>query len=295
MKKFAIWLILLFGVLGNQLSASNYEIINQLTLPADKSHSGSLISWGGTIKIHGNLKGSVILIGGRLEVNGRVDEDVICVGTYIEINKTALVKGDLLVIGGKLNRHPQSIVGGEFFNSKFDLKKIETTLMPLLSDSNTLEFFMAVKIILWLIISLVVFAVVPKKVIDAESIIGKHALKVGAIGIFSLITFLFFMVMFIIMSFFIIGLPLLLGLVLFYFAVYLFGRTVMFYFIGDFLSKRFKFKQVSSALFIVIGAIVYAVLKLIPVLGTVILIIVNILEVGIGISFMFRKRFHLEH
>jgi hypothetical protein len=269
-------------------------MIENLTVEADQSYAGSVISWRGDVDIRGGFKGSIILVGGRLRLDGQVEEDVISLGADIEIGQAAVVKGDLLVIGGTLDRSPASTVNGEFFYLKFDLKKIETTLMPVLSEPQAFEFLMAVKIIMWLIIALIVFAVVPGRIVGAGEIFAAYPLKIGITGILSLITLIFLLFMFIIMSFFIIGIPLLFILVIFYFIIYLFGRTVMFYFIGLKLASLFKMNRTAPALFIVFGALAYAVLKFIPILGPFALIILNIFEVGIGVGFIFRKKLKLE-
>jgi hypothetical protein len=284
------------GTVSSTNKDSSYKMLKNLSVPADQSHAGSVISWGGTLDIDGTLKGSIILFGGRLRLDGQVEEDVIAVAAAVEIGEKAIIKRDLYVISGTLNQHPKSTVKGEYFNLKFDLKKIETTLIPILSGSQTIGFLKAVKIILWLVITLIVFAVIPGKVIKAREIFDKHKMKTFAIGVLSLITILFLFFMFIILSFFIIGLPLLFALVLLYFAVCLFGRTVMFYFIGITFSQRLRRKRITitPALFIVMGAVFYALLKFIPVLGPVLLILMSIFEVGIGVGFLLKKKLRLD-
>jgi hypothetical protein len=294
MKRIVTFVVGLLVISGVLFSDSNYKMLKNLSVPADQSYAGSVISWGGTLDIDGNLKGSIILIGGCLELDGQVEEDVICVAATIDIRQTAFIKGDLYVIGGSLNRHPKSTVKGEYFNVKFDLKKIESTLIPILSGSQTIGFIKTIKIILWFIIALIVFAVVPGKIIEAKEIFDKHITKTLAIGILSLITFLFLLFMFIILSFVIIGLPFLFALVLLYFVVCLFGRTVMFYFIGTTVSRRLHLKRITPALFIVMGTVFYALLKFLPVLGPVLLIIMSIFEVGIGVGFLLKKKLRLE-
>ena len=75
--------------------------------------------------------------------------------------------------------------------NKFNLKKIESTLIPIFSDSQTIAFFKAIKILFWLIVTLIVLAVVPRKIYRAEEMFEKHMLKIAATGIISLFTFAF--------------------------------------------------------------------------------------------------------
>jgi hypothetical protein len=289
-------LIFMLTAVGSGISAfaANFKMIKNLSIPAGESYPASIMSWGGTLHIDGNLKGSIILLGGQLELDGVVEEDVICVSSKIRIGRQTLIKGALFVIGGKLNRHPQSTVKGEYLNFKVDLKKIESTLIPILSDSRSVAFFKVLKIIFWLIITLLVFAVVPKQVNHAEEIFHAHILKMGLLGILSDFTFIFLLFAFIVMSFIIIGIPLLFLLIIFYFAIYIFGRTVLFYFIGLRFSHLLKLRDLTPALFIVMGAAFYAILKFIPFVGPLILILMNILEVGISIGFLLRKKLKID-
>lgn len=280
---------------GSFCFGSNFKMVKHLSVPMEGSYPDSVMSWGGNVDIDGTLKGSIILFGGRLELDGVVEEDVICVSSNIRIGEKALIKGDLFVIGGKLDRHPKSTVNGEYFHFKFDLKKIESALIPLFSDSKSVTFFKVMKIILWFIITLLVFAVVPKKINHAREIFETNILKVGALGVLSFLTFIFLLIAFFIMSLIIIGIPLLLLLVLLYFVIYIFGRTVIFYFIGIKLSKLLKLKNAPPALFIVLGVVVYSILKFIPFVGPLILILMNLFEVGISIAFFLRKKLKLPH
>ena len=301
MKKLIITAAAVFVISSFLFSNSDYKMVKDLSVKAGESYPNSILSWGGALEISGNVKGSVILIGGSLKLDGRVEEDIICVSTAIAVGDNALIKGDFFVISGKIKSHEgapgtekglKSMVEGEYLN--FNFKKIENTLIPILSDTRTIAFLRVVIIFFWFIIALIVFAVVPRKINSAEEIFEKHMLKLGAVGILSLVTFIFSFFIFIILCFVIIGIPLLFLLVLLYFVSFIFGRTVMFYFIGIKLSQRLNIKNVTPAVFIMIGAIIYAALKFLPVVGPVLLILMNIFEIGIGVSFFFRKKFKLD-
>jgi hypothetical protein len=229
-------------------------------------------------------------VGGSLTLDGVVAEDVICVASRVTIGKNAVIKRDLFIIGGALEKDPGAKVEGEYFYFKFDLKRIENTIIPILSDSRTISFFKAVNIILWFIIALIVFAVVPQRIDRAEEIFEAHRLKIGVIGLLALFCFIFLLFISIILSFVIIGIPLFIALILFCFITYVFGRTVMFYFIGIKLTHLVKLKTIPPAVFILAGVIFYALLKFLPILGPVLLVVLNIFEFGIGVGYFFRKR-----
>ena len=293
MKK---WLAVVFVFLleVTLLGGSDFKFEKELTVLENVVYESSMISIGGKIDIRGNVGQSVIMIGGRLSITGEVKEDVICFGTDVKIGKDALINGDLLVIGGELNRDSLSSVKGEFFYFRFDLKKIESTLIPIISDTRTITFLRILKIIFWMILALIVYAVLPEKIDRAGEIFDKNLLKTGLFGLLGIFSFMFFLIVFIILTFLIIGIPLLFLLVLAYFMVLILGRTVMFFYIGSKISSVLGLKKIWPAVFIIIGVGVYTLLKFLPYAGPALLTIMNIFEIGIGISFIFRKRLKLK-
>jgi hypothetical protein len=288
--KFLFLFIQMVMVSGFLFSLSDYKMEKDLTVPENTVYPHNIVSLKGSLDIKGSMKESIFLVGGQLTLDGVVEKDVICIASQVKIGKNALIKRDFFIIGGTLERDTGARVEGEFVYFKFDLQKIENTIIPILSDSRTISLIKTVKIILWFIIALILFAVVPQKINSAEEIFDKHRLKIGAIGFLSLFFFIFLLFIFIILSFVIIGIPLLIISILFYFVTFTFGRTVMFYYIGLKLSHFIKFRNITPAIFIMIGAIIYALLKFLPVLGSIVLIVLNIFELGIGVSYFLRKK-----
>lgn len=291
-------IVIVFVVLmisgGLLFPASDFKMQKDITVPAGETFPHSVVSLKGKLDINGVVSESVILVGGRLSLEGVVEEDVICFGSDVTIGKNAHIKRDLFVIGGTLEKDTGATVDGEYFHFKFDLKKLENSLIPILADTRTFSLFKAIRIIVWFIIALIVFAVFPRKINSAEEMFHLHRLKIGTVGLLSLFSFIFLAFIAIILSFVIIGIPLFIILVLLYFITYVFGRTVMFYYIGIKLAHVAKLKNIAPAFFILVGVIFYALLKFLPLVGPVLLIVLNIFELGIGVSFFLRKRLKFE-
>lgn len=291
MNKFILgFVILTLATSGILFPLSDFKIEKDINLARDGEYRGSIVSIKGKLNIDGTVTESILIMGGQVTLDGVVEEDVICVASTVKINKNAVIKRDLFVIGGQLEKDPAAKVEGEFFNFKLDLKRIENNLIPILSDSSTLSFFKAVKIIIWFIITLIVFAVIPRRIHAADEIFDNHHIKIGVIGLVGLFTFIFLLFIAILLSFVFIGIPILIVLLLLYLATFVFGRTVMYYHIGTKLTRLFKIKHIAPAFFILGGALIYAILKFIPVVGAVLLILINIFELGIGVSYFLRKR-----
>jgi hypothetical protein len=295
MKRLILLLIIeILVVTGMLYPGSDFKMEKDLALAANETFDHSIVSFKGTLDIKGNVKESVLLIGGKLTLDGIVGEDIICIGSRVTVGKHAVIKRDFFVIGGSLEKDHEAKVEGEFFYFKFDLKRIENTIIPILSDSRTFTLFKAVNIIFWFIIALIVFAIVPRKINYAEEIFNHHRLRIGIIGLLALFSFIFLLFIAIILSFVIIGIPLFIALILTCLITYIFGRTVVFYFIGIKLTQLMKVKNIPPAAFILVGAIIYALLKFLPILGPVLLVILNIFEFGIGVSYFFRKKLEFD-
>ncbi|MCP4215993.1 MAG: hypothetical protein GY765_15170 [bacterium] len=281
------------------LSASDFKMEKDLTIPAGEIYPQSIICFQGKITVQGAVKSSVLMIGGELVLDGEVGEDVICMGTTVTIGKNAHIIRDLYVIGGTLKKDEGVKIGGEYFYFKFDMEKIENTLLPFLGDSSTITFFKAVKTILWFIIALVVFALFPDKISRAEEIFDTHRMRICTIGLMSVFSFIFLMFCSILLSLIYIGIPLMIMLILLYFVIYVFGRIAMFYFIGRKFAGLIKKRNIASAVLIMMGILVYAVvyagISFIPIVGSVVVVLLNIIELGIGIGYFMRKRLKLEN
>ena len=293
MKKYIV-LILILLLTISLFSKSDFKMKKNLTVEKDIRFSENVVSLGGKINVMGVVEQSIFMIGGSLDIEGQVNQDVICFATNVKIGKNALIKGELLVIGGNLDRDVRSRVNGEFFYFRFDLKKIESTLIPIISDSKTITFLRIIKIVFWFILTLLVLAIIPQKIILANGLFEKNIFKMGMIGMLSMFSFLFLLIIFIVLIFLIIGIPLLLLLIMVYFCVLILGRTVMFYFIGSRISQTLHLGDISASFLLLIGVLIYTVLKFLPVFGPILLVVMSVFELGIGISFLLRNRLNLK-
>lgn len=263
-----------------------------LVIENGQTYPKSVTSLGGKIEVRGDVEESVYLIGGRLIISGQVGQDVICLGSHVEIRDGAIIQKDLIIIGGSLIRAEKSKIGGEFFYIRTgdDLKKFTQSLLPFLPGGADISFFRIIKVFFWLIVSLVMLAVFPVKIAEASRLLEERWRKVGAIGIVSLLLFILFLLAFIILSWILIGIPLLLILIAGYFAVLAFGRTVAFYYMGSKISAIWNRRSINPTFFVLIGVLIYGIFKFIPVAGVLFLIFLDVFVIGIGVGFFLRKK-----
>ena len=260
-------------------------------------------SLGGHITLEGKISGSIFLIGGSLRIHGDVSEDVVCINSEVIVSSTATIQRDLIVIGGRLQKDAASKICGEFIyvRTKEDLKKILASFVPFFSETGSVMSFLKItKIILWLIVTLIILALIPAKVQEAVRLLEKAPLKIGMIGVLSFLGFILALIIFLILSLLIIGIPFLLLLIALYLLIIVFGRTVVFYLIGEKILSAFKARSGRfppsppvggpKGLFIVAGVHLYALLKFQPFLGFAFILVMDVFVLGVGVGYFLRKK-----
>lgn len=283
-----LFLVLLLGTLALGLWAAPKAI----DIPVNTIYSKSVTSLGGKVDVSGTVEESVVMFGGTLTISGQVNEDVICLWSDVTLSDGAVVKKDLMVIGGTLKKSENCKVYGTSIHlrTREDMKSIAYSMMPFIAGSGGASLLKVIKIVVWFALTLVVFALFPRRVREAQELLERRFRRVGVVGLLSLLFFVLGVLISIILSFFLVGIPLFFLLILGYFVLLVFGRTVIFSFIGHRLAAWLHLKQISPATYILLGVVVYSILKFIPVVGTILLLAIDIVVMGIGVSYFLRRR-----
>lgn len=262
-----------------------------ILVPAGAIHAANINAFNSFLDIAGKVDAAVFLVGGRLRLSGQISGDVICLGSQVDIQSGAEIGRDLIVIGGRVNKDPGCKINGDFYyiRTREDLKKITRTLLPFLPVSGGLNFFKISKIFFWFILALLTLAVLPLPVSRAADMLQKSPLRYGAFGLLAVLVFILALFISIILCLVLIGIPLLFALMALYFLTLIFGRTVVFYFIGARIASFLKLKN-NAIFFVIMGTAVYALLKVLPWFGAPLLIIMDIFAIGISIGFILGRR-----
>lgn len=78
--------------------------------------TGDAASFGGPVKIAGNIEGDLASFGGPVTVDGRVGGELASFGGPVNLLATAVVDGDVSVMGAQVERADSAQVGGEINN-----------------------------------------------------------------------------------------------------------------------------------------------------------------------------------
>jgi hypothetical protein len=287
MKKASLLVLLLAAAALLTADSARREI----TVAAGETRTSAINGFNARLLIGGKLDESVFLRGGSQRLDGEVSGDVICIAADVEIGEKAVIGKDLIVIGGHLRKAETSRVVGTLYNIRTsqDLKKIAASVLPFLPDAGGLGFFKVIKIFFWLILCLLALAIVPAALVQAAAMLGQSPLRQLGRGLLTLLGFLLLLLCSLLLSFVLIGIPLLIALMAAYFLLLIFGRATVLYFIGERLAGVLKL-QANATLFIFLGAAVYALLKFTPLAGVWLLLILDLFSLGVGASYILRRR-----
>jgi hypothetical protein len=262
-----------------------------IAVTAGSTRPGSINAFNSDLIIDGKVEDGIFLVGGSLRLSGAVNGDVICLGARVDIREGAVIGRDLIIIGGRLAKDPGCKINGEFYHvrTREDLKKISHTLLPFLPESGGMTFFKVSKVFLWFILVMLALLLLPQQISRAADMLKESPLRHGAVGLLAVLAFILLLLAFIILSLVLIGIPLLVLLIAAYFLTLVFGRAVVFFTIGGAVASGLRIKG-SPVLFVVLGTMVYALLKFVPWIGAPLLVIMDVVAIGIGVGFFLKRR-----
>lgn len=262
------------------------EAKKDIIIEKDEIYGKDIISFGTEVTIHGTAKKSVIVIGGSINVYGTVNEDVVGIGSKVSVLKGARINGDLLVIGGRLRKDRETCIEGDMFYFKPG-RNFPTFLKSAIKGafsfpSRPHEILLKVITLLsWFLIVLIFNFIFPKNVSEASALINKNIGKGLLVGLLSLLIIIIFLGFFGFLSLFLIGIPfLILGLLGLFIGV-LFGRTVVFHWLGSNLLKLFKRNEFSNTVAVLSGFVLFFIVSFIPFLSLLMRVFVDICGIGI--------------
>ena len=287
MKKTHFLLFFLIAA-GLFLSAADGK---EIKVAAGEIRTAAINAFNASLRVQGKIDESIFLVGGTLILDGEVSGDVICIASKVTIGPRAVIGLDLIVIGGDLEKSQHARIGGQLYHvrTQKDLKKIASSMLPFLPESGGLTFFKISKIFFWLILTLLTLLILPAAIGRAAVMLGETPLRHLLLGLITLLVLALLLLSFLLMSIVLIGIPLLIILIAAYFLLLIFGRAVIFYFIGARIAAAIKLK-VGAPIFIVLGIAIYTLLKFLPFPAALLLIVMDIFAIGSGVSFILRRR-----
>lgn len=291
-NKIILTLIILFLVSGFSPLHSQGFVLKKNIIVNEDEILDNVISFGGEILIKGKVRESAVAFGGSIVVEGEVGDVVLGFGSDITLKSTAVVKGDVVSLGGFLEKEPGSLVEGDsvYFKTSEDLATLLKEGFKGIFTISLIPLFLiltAIKLFIWFILAVSLVAICPRQISFASSQIRKSFWPVFGIGFLSILIFTALLILSAILSLILIGIPIFLTLLLIGVLFKIFGRVILFHFFGESLSKALGGKNPSPMSSVVIGFLVVSFLGLIPIVGALFNFVLSILGWGVIIRTKF--------
>ena len=244
----AVLAVVLLGAVAPLAARQSITAKEDIFVAAGETQD-NIIAFGGNIIIEGRVRESVIVFGGSILVSGEVGEAVVGIGSHITLKPASVVKGDVVSLGGVLDKEPGCTIGGDtvyFKASEISDRLFKDGLMKGVFAFPLFPLFLVIKLIgifLWLIAA--------------------------------------------VLSFILIGIPLAIALGAAGFIVKVFGRIVVFYFFGESLLKSLKSKDPSMIGAVLTGLLVVSFVSFIPFVGFLFTFILSVIGWGVTLRTRF--------
>lgn len=275
--------IILIAFLGYiPLQGQSFVVQKDIYVAEDEVQE-NVIAFGGNILIKGKVKENVVAFGGSITVEGEVGEVVLGFASQITLKSTAVIKGDVVALGGALDKEPGTTVKGDTVYFKMESFKDALGFLSGLSFASFIPLLIITKLItvfIWLILALALAAIFPRQLSFASSQIRRSFWPIFGTGFLAIIIFTGLVIFSVLLSLVLIGIPILLALILVGIIIKIFARVTMFYFFGESLSRAFGSKQPSILLALILGLILVEFIGFIPILGLLFSFILSIIGWG---------------
>ena len=266
---------------------------------------GDVSVLSGPVVVRGTVKGNIYVLSGDVFVLGTVKGDVSCVSGSVYV--LGRVDGAVKIVSGKLFK--SGCVGGETNVVTDGLSSGTSTTYSRtwnysgsprhfeIGDASMLYFLslygMAWRFcfgMLWLAVAILFAALAPNLLEHGQTLVTSDTAKSLAVGFVWKLIFWVLAIIFFLASFLLIGLPLLALLLAAQWALVVVGYSILFLWVGRRVLGRIMPGRTYYYRSIFIGGLLFAVFRLIPVIGTVGWWLTGIFAGGIAVRYLFATR-----
>jgi len=291
-NKACLSLILIFLLLGFVPLKGQGFVLKKDIYVAEDEVLDNVMTFGGDILVKGKINENVIAFGGTITIEGEVGEVVLGFGSEVTLKSSAIIKGDVVVLGGELHRESGVVIRGDtvYFNASEDVTEFLKEGLGGVIGISLIPFLLIIKLItlfIWFILAVIFAAVFPRQICLASAQIRKSFWPIIGTGLLSLIIFSGLVILSAFLCFVIIGIPILISLITIGIIIKIFGRVILFHFFGDSLARAFGSKQPSILLSVSLGFLLVGLISIIPILGSLFSFVLSIIGWGVVIRTRF--------
>lgn len=234
-------------------------------LPAGGATANDRVRIGGDLVVEkGMAFKDAVAVGGNVTVNGVVNKSAVAVGGSVFLGPDAVVRKDVVCIGGVIEKHEGSRIGGSIVEMSIPGLK---AVLPFLYEETPVGWLVVFEIITFaglLALALLIVAVIPGPVGLISENVRQNLLKVtfsGILGVLVIVPLAIFLMITVI------GIPLVALEVLLVGGALLVGYIAMAQFVGDRLAAAIKRPGLNILWVTVLGLILLWAIGWVPFLG----------------------------
>jgi len=248
-----------------------------------------LIRWGEDVDLlKDQIAEEIIVIGGDALIGGEVRKNVVVIGGDIILKSTSVVGGDVVSVGGSIEREEGAQIKGE----EISLSVIRLEFLKSLSKiSIDMKGSWGWLRLIWLlgvaIIAVILILALPRPVEDTLQALNRDPLRAFLVG---LIAFVALIPLTILLLLSLVGIPLIPLLFLIIFGLSIFGIASVGLLIGRRIRIAFNIERLSSVGEVLIGLALIYFLQIIPLIGWIVYFLISLLGVGGIITIILERR-----
>lgn len=267
MKKTLALMLLLFAVLVPAQALAygpgdDIVMFGQDVFVGPDEMAGDVVIFGGTADIQGSTTSDVVVIGGSATVTGKVGGDLIVVGGSSRLLDSAEIMGDVITVGGRIDRQGNPIIHGSTKSGPWHWSGWyrDINFIPFRPRYNDGGLWSVAWIVFlgWLIYSLL-----PKHVSTTAEALQADPAKAT---VFGLLGYIAFVPLVIVLAITLVGIPLIPVLALALIAARVLGQVALGVLAGKWLSPKLNL-QTTPVTSLLLGLVALGLLTIIPVVG----------------------------
>ncbi|MBU0758349.1 MAG: polymer-forming cytoskeletal protein [Nanoarchaeota archaeon] len=229
---------------------------------------GDVIVMGGSVIINGYVSGGIFALAGEVTINGIVEGDVEVNAEKLRLGKDALIKGDLKYTSRVEPDLTGSKVGGRIIKGVAVQRSRTRPSRPLTDAAGKIANVLSL-----MLVSVVLVLLFPSLFDKGVKNIREKALESLLLGLLVLVIVPFAALL---IGITIIGIPIALILILLYIIAIYLSKIFFALFLGDAMLKGNRGQVIS----VILGAVLYAALGLIPYIGGLVRLLALLLGLG---------------
>ncbi len=249
---------------------------------------------GGDVKVDGDVDRDVVVIGGSAEVNGAVNGCLVVVLGSLKMGPDAQVQRDAVVIGGPFEQDDTATIGGErvFVGLNHALPNfgwlkqwLSRGLMLARPLPPGLMWVWGVAVV-FLMIYLLLALLFPRPL--QASVISLQERPIGSFFT-GVLVLLLFVPLVIFLAITIVGIPVIFFLICATVFAFLFGKAAVYSYAGQQVTRQWKPDGAKLMLVLLIGAVLFYLIYMVPVVGFLTWGMVTVLGLGAVVLAAFRS------